>query len=84
MMGFMSSKTITSANDQGSRDTPDIAVPTQLSLLSHREVSPRFRLSQDTRTRGLRHVAEIRARLASGTGSGPDVADTTRAGTRAA
>ncbi len=36
----------------------------QLSLLSTPTTPARFRLSRDTRERGLRHVAEIRALLA--------------------
>jgi hypothetical protein len=36
----------------------------QLSLLPNDAVIPRFRLSRETRERGLRHVAEIRRMLA--------------------
>ncbi len=36
----------------------------QLSLLPNDAVTARFRLSRDTRERGLRHVAEIRRMLA--------------------
>jgi hypothetical protein len=36
----------------------------QLTLLSTPSTPARFRLSRDTRERGLRHVAEIRAMLA--------------------
>lgn len=36
----------------------------QLTLLPNDAVTPRFRLSRDTRERGLRHVAEIRRMLA--------------------
>jgi hypothetical protein len=36
----------------------------QLSLLPNDSVTGRFRLSRDTRERGLRHVAEIRRMLA--------------------
>lgn len=36
----------------------------QLCLLPNTTVTPRFRLSKDTRERGLRHVAEIRQMLA--------------------
>jgi len=36
----------------------------QLTLLPNDSVTPRFRLSRDTRERGLRHVAEIRQMLA--------------------
>jgi len=37
--------------------------PEQLSLLPERDMPIRFRLDEATRLRGLRHVAEIRARL---------------------
>ena len=36
----------------------------QLTLLPNDSVTPRFRLSRDTRERGLRHVAEIRRMIA--------------------
>jgi hypothetical protein len=36
----------------------------QLSLLPNDSVTARFRLSRETRERGLRHVAEIRRMLA--------------------
>jgi hypothetical protein len=36
----------------------------QLTLLPNDSVTPRFRLSRETRERGLRHVAEIRRMLA--------------------
>jgi hypothetical protein len=36
----------------------------QLSLLPNDAVTARFRLSRETRERGLRHVAEIRRMLA--------------------
>ena len=41
----------------------------QLSLLPNDAVTARFRLSRDTRERGLRHVAEIRRMLAERAGS---------------
>jgi hypothetical protein len=37
----------------------------QLTLLPHHEVPTRFRLPDETRRRGLQHVAEIRQMLAS-------------------
>ena len=40
---------------------------TLLPSLPSPSVSPRFRLSKDTRERGLRHVAEIRRMLAAST-----------------
>ena len=39
----------------------------QLTLLPTTTTPARFRLSNDTRERGLRHVAEIRQRLAAST-----------------
>jgi hypothetical protein len=36
----------------------------QLTLIPVAEIHPRFRLSHDTRERGMRHIAEIRERLA--------------------
>jgi hypothetical protein len=45
-----------------STTTPSAAE--QLTLLPNDSVTPRFRLSRETRERGLRHVAEIRRMLA--------------------
>jgi hypothetical protein len=48
----------------------------QLSLLPEPTVPLRFRLDDATRRRGLRHIAEIRARLAQpsrSTSAAPDV-----------
>ena len=42
----------------------DDATPQQLTLLPPSDVPLRFRLDQDTRRRGLQHVAEIRHLLA--------------------
>ena len=39
-------------------------VPEQLTLLPADTVPVQFRLDEATRRRGLRHIAEIRARLA--------------------
>ncbi len=39
--------------------------PEQLTLLGSSSVSARFKLSRDTRERGLRHIAEIRQLLAA-------------------
>ena len=39
----------------------------QLTLLPTTTTPARFRLSNDTRERGLRHIAEIRQRLAANT-----------------
>lgn len=50
------------------RNTPEfesgeLPVGEQLTLLSTTATAARFRLSKDTRERGLRHVAEIRQLL---------------------
>jgi hypothetical protein len=42
----------------------DEATPQQLTLLPPSDVPLRFRLDQDTRRRGLQHIAEIRHLLA--------------------
>ena len=44
--------------------TPPGATAEQLTLLPASSTPARFRLSRDTRERGLRHVAEIRRMLA--------------------
>jgi len=47
------------------RSTADpVDAAEQLSLLPNDSVTARFRLSRETRERGLRHVAEIRRMLA--------------------
>ncbi len=46
-------------------DDADTPVAEQLTLLSAPPTPARFRLSKDTRERGLRHVAEIRSMLAA-------------------
>ena len=45
----------------------------QLTLLPTTSTPARFRLSNDTRERGLRHVAEIRQMLAARTQSAPTI-----------
>jgi len=50
------------------RSTTDTASVEQLTLLPTTTTPARFRLSNDTRERGLRHVAEIRQRLAASAG----------------
>ena len=51
------------------RSTADRAdAAEQLTLLPNDSVTPRFRLSRDTRERGLRHIAEIRQMLAERAG----------------
>lgn len=47
-----------------SRTTPTQEGSEQLTLLPEATVPVRFRLDEATRRRGLRHIAEIRARLA--------------------
>jgi len=47
------------------------AAAEQLTLLPSARVTPRFRLSKDTRERGLRHVAEIRQMLAERADAAP-------------
>lgn len=47
----------------------------QLTLLPNTDVTPRFRLSQATRERGLRHVAEIRQMLAERAEASSTVSD---------
>jgi hypothetical protein len=57
-----------------SRPTPHTAE--QLTLLPEPSVPLRFRLDDATRRRGLRHIAEIRARMAQPsrlTSAAPDV-----------
>jgi len=56
MMGTMK----TSARTPQAADTS----AEQLTLLPSPSTPARFRLSNDTRERGMRHVAEIRQRLA--------------------
>lgn len=48
----------------------------QLVLIPNADVLPRFRLSKDTRERGLRHVAEIRQLLAERAGTASTTAVT--------
>jgi hypothetical protein len=54
--------TNTSSPRRSTADQMDAAE--QLTLLPNDSVTARFRLSRDTRERGLRHVAEIRRMLA--------------------
>jgi hypothetical protein len=54
MMGTMKSAT-----------RPQLPSTEQLTLLSTTSTPARFRLSKDTRERGLRHVAEIRQMLSA-------------------
>jgi len=69
-MVHMSSIT-TSTSTTGT--APVSSGPEQLTLLAPSGVSARFQLSHDTRSRGLRHIAEIRQMLAASTS--PDTAD---------
>ena len=62
--------------------TPQLSTVEQLTLLPAASTPARFRLSKDTRERGLRHVAEIRRMLAARAGSptsGPQPLDRRRA-----
>jgi hypothetical protein len=71
MMGTMTTtaRTTLRSSTQPDRDT---STAEQLTLLPTTQTPARFRLSQDTRERGLRHVAEIRKMLAART---DDVSD---------
>jgi hypothetical protein len=51
-------------NASSTRRANAVLTAEQLSLLPNDAVTARFRLSRDTRERGLRHVAEIRRMLA--------------------
>lgn len=56
----------TSQQNPVSADAGDAPVVEQLTLLPTSSSTPaRFRLSKDTRERGMRHVAEIRRMLAA-------------------
>ncbi|HYN34441.1 MAG TPA: hypothetical protein VES40_17585 [Ilumatobacteraceae bacterium] len=55
---------ITNTSTLRSSTTDPIDAAEQLTLLPNESVTARFRLSRDTRERGLRHVAEIRQMLA--------------------
>jgi hypothetical protein len=55
---------ITNTSSRGRSTADQIDAAEQLSLLPNDSVTARFRLSRDTRERGLRHVAEIRRMLA--------------------
>jgi hypothetical protein len=52
-------------------DHADTPAAEQLTLLSATETPARFRLSRETRERGLRHVAEIRQMLAARADAAP-------------
>jgi hypothetical protein len=60
----MITKTSTTTPTTAPAPTPTGSNAEQLTLLPNDSVTPRFRLSRDTRERGLRHVAEIRRMLA--------------------
>ena len=68
--------------------TPEVCTPElpveQLTLLPVTSTPARFRLSKDTRERGLRHVAEIRQMLAARTTTAAGFADVTQRHDRAA
>ena len=63
MMGTMNTAAPTPRHSD-SIDTADTATIEQLTLLPFSSTPARFRLSKDTRERGMRHVAEIRQMLA--------------------
>ena len=71
MMGSMNTPASTPfrSTARGDADTPTVE---QLTLLSAPPTPARFRLSKDTRERGLRHVAEIRSMLAARAENAPD------------
>jgi hypothetical protein len=64
MMGSMNTSARTSLRSTAPFDDDAYAVE-QLTLLPAAQTPARFRLSKDTRERGLRHVAEIRSMLAA-------------------
>ena len=69
MMGSMNTTTRNHLRST-TRPATDTAAE-QLSLLPTTTTPARFRLSNDTRERGLRHVAEIRQMLAASTAQLP-------------
>jgi hypothetical protein len=64
MMGTMNTSARTTLRS-ATESTADAPSPEQLTLLPATSTPARFRLSRDTRERGLRHVAEIRRMLAA-------------------
>ncbi len=74
---MMDSMNTTARNSLRSTSIDDADTPAaeQLTLLSAPPTPARFRLSKETRERGLRHVAEIRQMLAARTDTaGADLA----------
>lgn len=76
MMGDMNTSA-RSALHSTTLDAGDTAVIEQLTLLPGTSTPTRFRLSKETRERGLRHVAEIREMLAARAAGAAD-GDTSR------
>ncbi len=68
MMGTMNTAARTPHRSR-SIDAADTATVEQLTLLPSNSTPARFRLSKDTRERGMRHVAEIRQMLAARDGA---------------
>ncbi len=66
MMGHMNTSALNSLRST-TLDAGDTVSIEQLTLLPTTSTPARFRLSNDTRERGLRHVAEIREMLAART-----------------
>jgi hypothetical protein len=64
MMETMNSSARTTLRSTAPIDS-DASAAEQLTLLPAARTPARFRLSKDTRERGLRHVAEIRSMLAA-------------------
>lgn len=71
MMGAMKMSAATSQQNSGTAEADDTPTIEQLTLLPTTSTPARFRLSKDTRERGLRHVAEIRQILAARTDDAP-------------
>lgn len=70
MMGSMSTSARASLRSSP-MDHADTPAAEQLTLLAATETPARFRLSRETRERGLRHVAEIRQMLAARADAAP-------------
>ena len=71
---MMDSMNTSASTTLRSASLPDADTLEQLTLLPTTQTPARFRLSKDTRERGLRHVAEIRTMLASRADNAPEIA----------
>jgi hypothetical protein len=69
MMGTMNTTTRLHLRSTTPTDDDHADSVEQLTLLPTTSTPARFRLSNDTRERGLRHIAEIRQMLAARTGT---------------